>query len=701
MIKKLKTNITPPITKKVRKTIKQLDKTRYDNYSWLKDDNWQIVMTDTSKLSPEINEHLHKENLYTEQVLEDLEPLCEKILEEMKGRLEPNTSTVPSPDHNYAYNHKYKDNDEHGVYQRFPIDQATREISEEPQVILDAEKLSKLYPSYFDIGDVAHSKNHEWLAYSVDGSGAENYEIFIKPMHGQAHTTKIVKSNGEIQWAKDNSVLFWVERDDNQRPSAVYAKNIHDKFDAPKLIYLEKDPSFFVSVGETDSGNYIEINIHNHTTNEVWIIPADKPYDKPICVNKRTAGHEYSIHDHNENLYILTNYDNSTDFAVMHTSVNDLDSKHWNIVIPHRPGTLILGLRTFSNYLVRLVRENALPKIIIRNLNDNSEKVINFDEEAYSISLLTGHEYNTRCLRFSYSSPTTPKQIYDYDMYTHKRVLLQTQNVPSGHTATDYTCERIYIKSRDGSDIPVTLLYHSRFIQDGKSPLLLYGYGSYGITIPASFRTSILPLVDRGITYAIAHIRGGMSKGYQWYLDGKLQKKENTFNDYIDVGIGLCKKKYTSPGMICAYGGSAGGLLVGAAINQAPKLFAGAVAAVPFVDVLNTMSDSQLPLTPPEWPEWGNPLINSDDYDCISAYSPYENVTKNDYPPILITGGLTDPRVTYWEPAKWAAVLRENQKGNAPILLKINMDSGHQGQPGRYDSLKEVSLEYAFIISIL
>ena len=701
MLKNLRTNVSPPITKKVRKTIKQLNKTRYDNYSWLKDDNWQDVMTNTSKLNPEINKHLLKENLYTEQVLEDLKPLREKLLQEMKGRLEPNTATVPSPDYKYAYNHKYEVNHEHGIYQRFPINQATREVLNQPQIILDAEKLSKSYPSYFDIGDIAHSKNHEWLAYAVDGSGAENYEIFIKPMLGEAHTTKIINSNGEIQWAKDNNILFWVERDNNQRPCAVYAKNIHDLSDKPKLVYLEKDPSFFVSVGETDSGNYIKINIHNHTTNEVWVIPSNKPYDKPVCINKRSLGHEYSIHDHNESLYILTNYNNSTDFAVMQTSINELDCKNWNIVIPHQPGTLILELRTFSNYLVRLVRENALPKIIIRNLEDSSEKVINFDEQAYSISLLPGYEYRTQYLRYSYSSPTTPNQIYDYNMQTHKRALLKTQKVPSGHTTTDYKCERIDIKARDGSNIPVTLLYNSSFIQDGNSPLLLYGYGSYGITIPASFRTSILPLVDRGITYAIAHIRGGMSKGYQWYLDGKLQKKKNTFNDYIDVGKGLCEKKYTSPGIICAYGGSAGGLLVGAAINQAPELFAGAVAAVPFVDVLNTMSDSELPLTPPEWPEWGNPLVKIPKTMIALQLIRPTKIVKNDYPPILITGGLTDPRVTYWEPAKWAAILRENQQGNSPILLKINMDSGHQGQSGRYDSLKEVSLEYAFIISIL
>ena len=311
-----------------------------------------------------------------------------------------------------------------------------------------------------------------------------------------------------------------------------------------------------------------------------------------------------------------------------------------------------------------------------------------------------GYEYDTPWLRFAYSSPTTPRQVFDYNMETRERILRQTQEVPSGHEPSDYQCERIEITARDGERVPITLLYKSGLPKNGSAPLLLYGYGSYGITIPAGFRTSILSLVDRGFVYAIAHIRGGMSKGYQWYLDGKLEKKENTFNDFVDAGRALVEAGYTSRGKLVAHGGSAGGLLVGAALNQDPDLFGGVIAAVPFVDVLNTMSDDTLPLTPPEWPEWGNPLTDEQAYKNIEAYSPYDNIETRDYPPLLITGGLTDPRVTYWEPAKWAAKLREHQSGDAPILLKINMDAGHQGESGRYDSLKETALEYAFAVTV-
>ena len=357
-------------------------------------------------------------------------------------------------------------------------------------------------------------------------------------------------------------------------------------------------------------------------------------------------------------------------------------------------------MESYKHFLVRLVRENALPRIIIRDMRDQSEHSISFDEPAFGLGLMGGYEYETPWLRFSYASPTTPRQVFDYNMETRERILRKTQTIPSGHESADYITERLNISARDGALIPVTLLYHKTTQRNGKAPLLLYGYGSYGITIPAGFRTTILSLVDRGFIYAIAHIRGGMSKGYQWYLDGKLEKKTNSFNDFVDVGRALCAMDYTRKGRLVAHGGSAGGLLVGAAVNQAPELFGGIIAAVPFVDVLNTMSDESLPLTPPEWPEWGNPITDLHAYKRIESYSPYDQVKSQDYPPMLITAGLTDPRVTYWEPAKWAARLRDHQTGDGPILLKTNMEAGHQGESGRYDSLKETALEYAFAVSV-
>ena len=697
----LKTHLTPPIAPKKPVQTTQLGITRSDDYGWMKDENWQAMMADTALLDADIRKHLELENAYSKEVMADLTPLKDAIFEEMKGRLKSDASTVPSPDGTFAYNHRYREGDQHGLYERVSIDAVTKEPMGEPQTILDAEALSKNHPSYFDLGSVTHSDDQNWLAYAVDASGAENYEVFVKAMDGAARSTGITKSAGGLQWAKDNATLFWVERDENQRPYAVFAKNIHEVDDAPRLIYKESDPGFFVSVGETDSGDYIEISAHNHTTTEIWVIPSEAPQTAPHCISKRQDGIEYSLHDQGGYFYILTNAHGATDFAIMRAPIGGADFENWEDYIPHQSGTLIIGIETYKHFLVRLVRENALPRIIIRDMREGGqEHDIAFDEGAYGLGLMGGYEYDTRWLRFAYSSPTTPRQVFDYNMETRERVLRQTQEVPSGHEPSDYSCERIQITARDGETVPVTLLYKSSLEKDSSAPLLLYGYGSYGITIPAGFRTSILSLVDRGFVYAIAHIRGGMSKGYQWYLDGKLKKKENTFNDFVDAGRALVKEGFTAPGKVVAHGGSAGGLLVGAALNQDPDLFGGVIAAVPFVDVLNTMSDDTLPLTPPEWPEWGNPLTDEQAYQNIQAYSPYDNIKKRDYPPLLITGGLTDPRVTYWEPAKWAAKLREHQTGNAPILLKINMDAGHQGESGRYDSLKESALEYAFAVAV-
>ena len=702
MTAKLNTSATPPTARKIPTETTQLGFTRTDDYAWMKDDNWQEVMNDTSKLDVLIRAHLDAENTYTNAVTADLTALKDTIFEEMKGRLKSDASSVPSPDRGFAYNHRYRTGDQHGLYERAAIDIATKEPLSPPETILDAEALAKDYPAFFDLGSVTHSDDQKWLAYNLDASGAENYEVFLKELAtGKVSPTGITKSAGGLQWALDNKTLFWVERDDNQRPYAVFAKNIHDAKAAPRLVYKETDPGFFVSVGESDSGNFIEISSHNHTTTELWLIPSNAPDTAPACVSPRHAGREYSIHDHGDYFYILTNADGATDFQIMRAPIATPAFENWEAFLPHQSGTLIIGVSTFGNFLVRLVRENALPRVIIRDMRNGEEHDIAFDEQAYALGLAGSYEYETPWLRFSYSSPTTPRQTFDYNMETRERVLRQTQEVPSGHTPADYKCERLLITARDGEQVPVTLIMAADTPKDGSAPLLLYGYGSYGMTMPAGFRTGILSLVDRGFVYAIAHVRGSMAKGYQWYLDGKLEKKPNTFNDFVDAGRALCEQGYSAPGRVIMHGGSAGGMLVGVALNQDTNIWGGMIAAVPFVDVLNTMSDASLPLTPPEWPEWGNPLEDKEAYENIAAYSPYDNVVTADYPPMLITGGLTDPRVTYWEPAKWAAKLREHQTGDAPIMLKINMDAGHQGESGRYDSMKETALEYAFAVSVV
>ncbi len=688
----LSKNPIPPSAPKHPVTHERFGQMWTDPYLWMKDDNWQAVMRDPSKLDPAIREHLEAENAYTESMMTSLQDLKDSIFEEMKNRLEPNARSTPLPDGPHEYLHFYREGDQHGVYARQP------KGGGDDDILLDADALSKEQDGYFNLGTVTHSHDHNWLAYSVDRQGSENYAVFVKNLKGGTVTeTGIDRSAGGLTWAADNQTLFWVERDENQRPFAVRYKNVFDETAPIQTAYEESDPGFFVSAGLSDDHRYIEISAHNHTTSEVWRIPANAPDTRPICFAPRLEGQEYSLTDQGGKTYILTNAHGATDFAVMVTEDGDRDS--WKPFIPHRPGTLILGLEAFEHHLIRLERENALPRIVIRDMRTGDEHSIAMEEEAYSLGLVSGFEYDTAQIFFSYASPTTPSRVFAYDMDSRERRLVKEQIVPSGHQPGDYETKRLHITARDGETVPVTLLYRSGTVADGTAPLLLYGYGSYGITIPAAFRTRILSLVDRGFVFAIAHIRGSMAKGYQWYLDGKLEKKTNTFNDYVDAGRALIDLGWTSPGKIIAHGGSAGGLLVGAAVNQAPEIFGGIIAAVPFVDVLNTMSDDTLPLTPPEWPEWGNPLTDKDAFEQIRAYSPYDNVRGQDYPPMFITGGLTDPRVTYWEPAKWAAMLRDHQTGGAPILLKINMTAGHAGESGRYDSLKEAAEEYAFAVA--
>lgn len=670
-----------------------------DDYAWLKDAQWQTVLREPSTLSADIREHLEHENAYTAEILAPLRALETEIFEEMKGRLEPAKSSVKLKDGPWAYYHRFEAGQEHGTYMREPFGGGAA------QMLLDAETLSADYDGFFDIGDLSHSPDHTHVAYGVDGKGAENHAVYIANIAaGDAEFTGIDTAAGALVWSADSRTLFWVERDENQRPSKVRRQEVigvgGGKF-APDTRYEERDPGFFVSVGSSDDDRHIIISSHDHTTSEVWAVPSDAPDAAPVCFAARRPGIEYSVAPQGGASYILSNDQDAVDFAVFRSSAllgEVSDPQEWTSYIDHVPGRLILGLESYAGHLVRLERENALPRIVIRDMETQVEHAIEMDEPAYSLGLVSGYEFDTTTLLYSYSSPTTPSSIYAYDMKTRERTLAKRQIVPSGHDPDNYVTERTMIKARDGEMVPVTLLYRKGAAPDGSNPVLLYGYGSYGITIPADFRTTRLSLVDRGFVYAIAHIRGGMAKGYGWYEAGKKSEKTNTFNDFVDVGRALVDLGWTQRGKIVAHGGSAGGLLVGAALNQDPELFGGVIGAVPFVDVLNTMSDADLPLTPPEWPEWGNPLQDEDAFHTIRAYSPYDNIQSANYPPVLITGGLTDPRVTYWEPAKWAARLRDHQMGAAPILLKMNMDAGHQGESGRYQSLKELATEYAFAI---
>jgi len=531
---------------------------------------------------------------------------------------------------------------------------------------------------------------------AIDGP----YAYYSRYRTGEDENASIETSTGDIAWTSDSKAFYWVHKNENGRSEAVYRRSLDTNEDT--LIYRESDEGFFVGISESQSGDIIFITANDHTTSECHWISAHETQETELkCIAKRESGHEYNVVHHDDAFFIQTNKDGAVDFKIMRAGLDAAGTDNWTDIVPHASGTLLIDMLALKDHLIWLARKDGLPTITIRNRATEQTRQIDFEESAYALGISGGYLYETSIFRFSYASPSTPDQVFDYDIETDTRVLRKTRKVPSGHTPSDYVVERRMALASDGAEIPLTILRHKNTAVDASAPLLLYGYGSYGITIPASFSTSRLSLVDRGFIYVIAHIRGSTAKGYQWYLDGKLDKKTNTFTDYVSAAEFLIEQAYTSKGNIVGMGGSAGGLLMGAASNLAPDLFAGIIAAVPFVDVLNTMSDETLPLTPPEWPEWGNPKIDAEAYDRILNWSPYDQVSEREYPAMLITGGLSDPRVTYWEPAKWAAKLRHEAPEAGPYYLRINMKAGHGGATGRFEGLTETALEYAFALDVV
>ena len=687
----------PPVAKRVDAEITQVGRTRVDPYHWMKDDAWQEVMRDPSVLRADIREYLEAENAYTKARLEEpTADLREALFQEMKGRIKEDDSTVPEIDGPFAYYSRYREGGEYPIIARRDAADAFNPNAAET-ILLDGDKMAE-GTDYFSFGSVDTSPDHSLIAYALDTQGSEFYTVTITNIEtGEPAGAPISDSYGSFEWSEDGKSIFWVHRDENARPDAVYERNLKTGEDT--LIYEEKDPGFFVGVSKSANREKIFVTSSNHTTSEWHWFDSSEHAPALHTIAPREDGVEYSVVVWDEQFYITTNSGGAVDFKIMRAPFEATSRDQWEEVIAHRAGTLILGLQAQQDYLSRMERENGLPRIVVRARADGAEHEISFDEAAYDLGLDSGYDYDVPMLRFDYASPTTPDQVYDYDLNTRERILRKTREVPSGHNPDDYVAERVMAPSWDGAEVPVTLLHRKGTPIDGTAPMLLYGYGSYGITIPADFRTSRLSLVDRGFVYAIVHPRGSMAKGYQWYLDGKLEKKTNTFKDFVAAGHYLVDNGYAASDKVVAMGGSAGGLLMGAVANMDPELFAGIIAAVPFVDVINTMSDESLPLTPPEWPEWGNPLISAEDYDRIAAYSPYDNLTNQNYPAMFITGGLSDPRVTYWEPTKWAAKLRHDAPEGGPYFLKINMEAGHGGASGRFEGLKEVATEYAFALA--
>jgi len=663
---------------------------RVDDYAWMKDDNWQQVLRDPKVLRPDVREHLDAENAYTKAMLAGTEPLQAHMFAEMKGRIKEDDSSVPAPDGPWDYYVRYDLGAQHPIHARRP-----RGSSEPEQVLLDEEALAKDKP-FFQVGAASHSPDHALYAWAADEQGSEYYTIHVKDLAtGETLGPPIESAYGDFTFSPDSAWIFWIWRDENARPSKVFRRPARGGTDV--MVYEEADEGMFLGVGTASDDSHVLIHVGNQETTELWLIPAADPTASPVVAEPRQVGVKYSLDHWTDRWVIRSNADGAVDFKLSVSQAVVPAKATWRDWIAHEPGRYITGFAAFAGHLVRAERVNALDRLVV-TARGGAEHEVAFDEEAYALNLEGGFEYETTTARFVYQSPTTPRQTFDYDLATRERTLRKTQEIPSGHDPARYVARRLYATAGDGEAVPITVLMLKDTPLDGSAPLLVYGYGSYGHAMEPSFSIRNLSLVDRGWIWATAHIRGGSDKGWGWFLDGRKEKKPNSFTDFIACAEHLVAEGYGTKGRVAAYGGSAGGMLMGAVANLRPDLWGAIIAAVPFVDVLNTMSDTTLPLTPPEWPEWGNPLEDAAAYDLIAGYSPYDQVSAQAYPPVLATGGLSDPRVTYWEPAKWVARLREFQAGEAPILLKINMEAGHGGASGRFDFLKEIALDYAFAV---
>jgi oligopeptidase B len=663
-----------------------------DDYAWLKDENWQEVLRDPQVLNADIRKYLESENDYTESLLGHTGELQKRLVKEMRGRIKEDDSSVPAPDGPFAYMRKFREGGQHELFGRSPRDGG------DAQIVLDGDELAAAH-EYFKFGGARHSPNHRLEAWSADTKGSEYFTLRVRDWAaGKDSDDTVEETDGEVVWNADSTAFYYVKLDDNHRPMQVWRHRLGTPQADDVLVYEEQDPGWFTHIHESSSGRFCVIAGGDHETSEQRLIDLGNPDTSPRLIAARESGVQYSVADRGEELFILTNADGAIDFKVVTAPLGSPARANWRDLVPYREGVYILDVEIYAGHMVRLERANALPAIIIRDLNSGDEHAIAFDEAAYALDTMGGYEFDTTNLRFSYSSMTTPSEVYDYDMASRVRVLRKRQEIPSGHNPADYVTTRIMAASHDGAEVPVSILHRKTLRRDGAAPLLLYGYGSYGMAMPASFSANRLSLVDRGFVYAIAHIRGGADKGWGWYLDGKRTRKNNSFEDFAACGRALIEAKYTAAKRIVGHGGSAGGMLMGAAANRAGELFAGIVAEVPFVDVLNTMLDDTLPLTPPEWPEWGNPIESDADFRTILSYSPYDNVAAKDYPAILAMAGLTDPRVTYWEPAKWIARLRATMTSGGPVLLRTNIGAGHGGASGRFHRLDEVAIAYAFAL---
>ena len=666
-----------------------------DDYSWIHQENILEVLKDSSKLLPEVRKYLEDENDYFSHQMSDTKEIQKVLFDEIKGRIKLDDESLPFKDVRYSYWTKTTTKGNYSIKLRKKID--SEEIEEIWNGDLEKEKLKT---EYFGLGDLEVSYNDKLLAYSLDLKGSEYYTIHIRDIKSREQVgEKIENTSGGITFSLDDKYIFYSKLDDNHRPREIYRHEIGAPTSKDILIFKEESEAFTVGIGLSSDEKYFFITSSDHNTSEQYYFKADEIIPKPKLIDKRKRGIIYSVNSWNGNFYKHTNED-AEDFKIEKT--NDLEKKIWETFIPAREEVLIGGLIFLDNWIIRSETSNALSKLILRNPKNDEEEEIFFSDEKVIVPgvSLTQRDRNTDTVYLSYSSPKTPGRTYLYNLKTKEKKLVKEQEIPSGHNSDDYIVERLECASHDGRMVPITITRHKKTKLDGSAKLLLYGYGSYGSSMSPSFSSTRISLIERDIIWVTSHIRGGMEKGMKWWKEGKLLNKKNTFEDYIASAKFLIEKKFTSKGNIIGMGGSAGGLLMGAVVNQAPDLFLGIVMAVPFVDSLTTNLDHSLPLTVGEFDEFGNAKDKKEHFDYIFSYAPYNNIKKMDYPNILITTSLSDNRVLFDEPAKFTAKLRDYKTDNNLLLLKTEMNAGHGGKSGRDGAIEEIAVDYAFALKI-
>jgi len=675
--------LTPPVAKTEPKATVVLGDTLIDNYAWLRE-----------KSNPEVIKYLEDENAYTEAMMKPTKRLQKKLYKEMLARIKETDESVPVKIDSFYYYTRTVEGNQYPIYCR---KKGSLEGAEE--ILLDQNQLAA-GQKYCAIGEFKVSPDHKLLAFAVDFNGSEKHLLVFKDLiSGQMLPDTIRDISYGLEWANDNQTVFYSTLDSILRPDKLWRHRLGEKPENDALVFHEPDEMFYLGLSKTRSQAYLMVYLGSQITTEVHYLPADQPDGKFRMFSPRQTGVEYALDHHGEKFYILTN-ENAVNFRLLETSVAQPAKSNWKEKLPHRVNVLLSGIDLFRDHLVVYERENGLEKIRVENLNTGATHYVDFPEPVYTIDGDNNPDFNTGVLRFSYTSLVTPRSVYDYDLESKTRELKKQTEVLGGYHPEQYQSERIFATASDGVKVPISLVYKKGLVKDGSHPLFLYGYGAYGYPSEARFSSIRLSLLDRGFIYAIAHVRGGGEMGRPWYEDGKLLHKMNTFNDFIACADLLVAEKYTATDKLIANGGSAGGLLMGVITNLRPDLFKIIVAEVPFVDLINTMLDKSIPLTAIEWEEWGNPNLEKY-YAYMQSYSPYDNVVAKNYPHLLITAGLNDPRVAYWEPAKWTAKLRALKTDDNVLLLKTAMGKGHFSATGRYDYLKEIAFEYAFIFDKL